>query len=195
MLHKRLPIAAKRYANALLDLAAEAKAIKKIEKDMASLHSLIEGSKEFRSFLSMQAGNRQILMNVLEEIAKKGKFNALTVKFLGVIVENRRLKMLPEIVLAFFAGLSERKGEIDVNVEVARKMSAPQLKSLQKVMQDKLESDVVMHVHIKPELLGGIVTTVDSVRVDASVLGKLERLKTAMKEHTNLNFSVVEKEA
>ena len=134
-------------------------------------------------------------MKVCEDIAKKGKFHELTFKFLGVLVENNRLKLLPEIITAFFAGLSERKGEVDVLVEVARKMTAAQTKDLQKTMEDKLKANVVMHVQVKPELLGGIVTTVDSMRVDDSVQGKLDRLKTAMKEHANTNLSVVEKEA
>lgn len=195
MLHKRLSIAAKRYAGALLGLAADAKAIPKVEKDMAALGKLIEESPDFARFLAAPAGNREALTNICEDIAKKGKFNDLTFKFLGVLVENSRLKLLPEIVTAFFAGLSERKGEVDVLVEVARKLTAAQTKDLQKVMQDKLKADVVMHVQVKPELLGGIVTTVDSMRVDDSVQGKLERLKTAMKEHANTNLSLVEKEA
>ena len=195
MLHKRLSIAAKRYAGALLDLAADERAIPKIEKDMKALGVIIDGSEDFRAFLSMPTGNRQAWAAVVEEIAKKSKLNPLTVKFLGVLVENRRLKLLPEIVTAFFAGLSERKGEVDVLVEVARKMSAAQTKDLQKVMQDKLKTDVVMHVQVKPELLGGIVTTVDAMRVDDSVLGKLERLKSRMKEHANTNLALVEKEA
>jgi len=195
LLHKRLSIAAKRYAGALLDLAAEGKAIPKVEKDMVALQSVISESPDFARFLSAPSGGSEALMKVCEDIAKKGKFHELTFKFLGVLVENNRLKLLPEIITAFFAGLSERKGEVDVLVEVARKMTAAQTKDLQKPMEDKLKANVVMHVQVKPELLGGIVTTVDSMRVDDSVQGKLDRLKTAMKEHANTNLSVVEKEA
>ena len=195
MLHKRLSIAAKRYAGALLDLAADAKAIPKVEKDMIALGKLIEDSPDFARFLVAPGGNREALINICEDIAKKEKFNDLSFKLLGVLVENSRLKLLPEIVTAFFAGLSERKGEVDVLVEVARKLTAAQTKDLQKTMADKLKADVVMHVQVKPELLGGIVTTVDSFRVDDSVSGKLARLKIAMKEHANTNLSLVEKEA
>ena len=178
-----------------MDLAADAKAIPKVEKDMIALGKLIEDSPDFARFLVAPGGNREALINICEDIAKKGKFNDLTFKFLGVLVENSRLKLLPEIVTAFFAGLSERKGEVDVLVEVARKLTAAQTKDLQKTMADKLKADVVMHVQVKPELLGGIVTTVDSFRVDDSVSGKLARLKIAMKEHANTNLSLVEKEA
>ena len=195
MLHKRLSIAAQRYAAALLDLAADAKATPQVEKDMKALNAVIENSEDFSRFLSMQSGNRKALMGVVKEIAKKGKFHELTFKFLGVVVENRRLKLLPEIVTAFFAGLSERKGEVDVLVEVARKMSAAQKKALEKAMQDQLKAKPVMHVQVKPELLGGVITTAGSVRVDDSVRGKLDRLKTAMKMQANTNLSVVEKKA
>ena len=195
MLHKRLSIASKRYAGALLDIAADSKAIPKVEKDMLSLQTAINDSPDFSRFLATTSGSRETLMKVCEDISKKGKFNKVTSNFLGVLVENNRLKMLPEIITAFFVGLSERKGEVDVFVEVARKMTAAQTKDLQKVMEDKLKADVVMHVQVKPELLGGMVTTVNSIRVDDSVQGKLERLKTAMKEHANTNLSLVEKEA
>ena len=103
-----------RYAGALVDLAEEAKAVPKIQKDLEDIQAMIASSDDFASVIASPLVSQQKQEGLVSEIAKKAKLQKLTTNFLGVLVQNRRLSALPGVIAAFNKIVSERSGEVAV---------------------------------------------------------------------------------
>lgn len=123
----------------------------------------------------------------LRALADKAKFQDITKNFLSVLSKNGRLSALGSIIDAFFRGLSKRRGEISVNVQVAQDMSEKQKKELQAAISKSVGAEVAMNLKVEPSILGGMIVTVGSQMIDDSVARKLERMKVAMAKQSNEN--------
>ena len=180
MTSKKSNLVADRYASSLLDIAADAKKVEKVEKDMRDLYAMIESSEDFRKLLGNPLISKPQKLAAIEAIAKKAKFEKTTADFLMVLVQNNRLNALVDVIVAFNRELTKRRGEIEATVETASALTAAQTKKLQDSLSKTLGSNVTMNVSVNKDLLGGMVVTVGSIMVDDSVRGKVTRLGRAM---------------
>lgn len=175
-------IVAKRYAAALLDMAAEAGAVEQVEKDFSELQQMLGASGDLRTLVSSPLAGRGQQGGVVAALADKAKFHKLTANFLGVLAQNRRLPALEGVIEAFRAELTRRRGGIEAKVQSAVALSPAQTKNLQEQLSKAMGAHVTMHVEVNKDLLGGMVVTVGSRMIDDSVKRKLEKLQRAMSE-------------
>lgn len=178
-----------RYAVALMDLAQEGEKLDKVEKDLASLRSMIKDSPELAQLIRSPLTNRGKCEAALQAIGQKAGFQDLTNNFLGVLCRNGRLNALESVIDAFDRELSARRGEVEVNVQTAQKLSDAQLKTLQDTIAKSVGAEVLVKAKVEPSILGGMIVTVGSHMIDDSVARKLERLKSAMGRQSNENFT------
>ena len=169
-----------RYARAFIDLAAENKAIDKVEKDLSELSAMIESSADLKNLIRSPASNGEGTLNAVLSLADKAKFQKLTRNFLGTLVQNGRLNALEAIIKAAQKLLSERRGEISAKVQTASALNAAQTKALQESISKAIGAKVMLEAVTDPEILGGMIVTVGSQMIDDSVRRKLERLHGAM---------------
>ena len=190
-------LVSRRYASALLDLAADSKAVEAVEKDFQDLDAMIQSSPDLQHLIASPLIQQSTLLTTVQALADKAKFQAVTKNFLSVLVENRRFSILSSIISAFGQELAKRRGEVKVDVTVAQDMSAKQKKDLEVALSKGLGRDVSVELQVKPDILGGMIVTVGSKMIDDSVLRKLERLKGALgvqdneNTHSNSNLSEV----
>lgn len=175
----------KRYASALLDLAAEAKALESVEKDVQELAAMIEASPELVTLIENPLMGRAQQQNVMQALAEKAKFQDLTTKFLGVLVHNRRLVALSQILKAFLRELNRRRGGVEAKVQVAHALTPAQTEALKAQLSKTLGAQVTLTVEIDQSLLGGMIVTYGSRMIDDSVKRKLEMLQRAMNANEN----------
>lgn len=178
-----------RYANALLDLAEDNKAVDKIESDMKDLQAMLAGSDDLSELVENPRIAKSKQQIAIEAISKKAKFQKLTINFLNVLIENRRLSALSPLVNSVITEISSRRGEKIAQVRVAQDLTAKQIKELETSLTKSSGSPVTLDVQVDPSLLGGMVVTMDSRMVDDSVAGKLARLKMAMGQGSNENIN------
>ena len=176
-----------RYANALLDLAEDQKLVEKVESDIVDLKNMVEESEDLRNTVMDPRVDKSEQFAVVEALAKKAKFQKLTLNFLNVLVENRRLDILEAVIATISKELSKRRGEKVAHIKVAQDLSAKQVKELETALAKASGKPVALNIEVDPSLLGGMIVTMDSRMVDDSVAGKLERLKLAMSKGSNEN--------
>ena len=176
-----------RYANALLDLAEDQKLVEKVESDIVDLRNMIKESEDLRNTVIDPRVDKSEQFAVVESLAKKAKFQKLTLNFLNVLVENRRLDILEAVIATISKELSKRRGEKVAHIKVAQDLSAKQVKELETALAKASGKPVALNIEVDPSLLGGMIVTMDSRMVDDSVAGKLERLKLAMSKGSNEN--------
>ena len=180
MANNKTGLIAKRYATVLLDMAAGANVIDKVEKDLHELAAMLKGSADLQALVRNPLINRAQQKRAVEALGQSAQFNPLTIKFLGVLAHNRRLSALQAMIEAFHRASAARRGEVEARVQTAYALTPAQGDALQKELSKALGSNVTLNVEVAKDLLGGMIVTVGSRMVDDSLKRKLERLKRTL---------------
>lgn len=176
-----------RYATALLDLAEKDKALDKVEQDLGELRSMIESSGDLQKFIRNPLISKQAQNDTILALSKKAKFQTLTENFLCVLVANKRLNILDDVLSAVKESIAKRRGEKFASVTVAQDLTDKQIDDLKKSLEKSAGSAVSIEINVDPAILGGMIVTMDSTMIDDSVARKLERLKAVMSRGANEN--------
>ena len=113
--------------------------------------------------------------------AVEADLDKLTANFLGVLAENRRLAQLPDIIRAFATIAAAQRGEVTAEVATAHPLSDEQVSTLQEKLKAREGRNVKIRTSVDPDLLGGLVVTIGSKRIDGSIRTRLNSLAHAMK--------------
>jgi F-type H+-transporting ATPase subunit delta len=170
-----------RYAAALFELAKEQKQLEQVERDVASFQTLLEGSPDLVRLVRSPVISAGAQARALDAILAKVGISGFTGNFLKLIVRNRRLFAIADMLRAFQALLARERGEVSADVASAHPLSQEQMQ----VLSDSLKASIGKHVQIRirvdPNLLGGLIVKVGSKMIDSSLRTKLDNLKVAMK--------------
>ncbi len=170
-----------RYASALFDLAAEHGTVTAVETDLDTLGAALVESADLAALTTNPELARDVQGKAMAAVAKKLKLSALTTNFIGVLAGNRRLAKLPAIIAAFKAIAAGQRGEVTATVTSAHPLSADQLGALKTKLTAREGRTVMLTAAVDPDLLGGMVVTIGSTRIDASIRTRLNSLAQAMK--------------
>jgi F-type H+-transporting ATPase subunit delta len=170
-----------RYASALFDLASEAGTVTAVETDLATLEQALAESAELRALVKNPEVSREAVGRVLAGLAKQAGLSTLTQNFLGVLAENRRAGDLSAVIRAFGMIAAAQRGEVSAEVASAHPLTDAQLATLESKLRAREGRTVKLKTRVEPELLGGLVVTVGSKRIDSSIRSRLNSLAQAMK--------------
>ena len=184
--------AALRYATALVEIAAHGKKIDSVEKDLNDFAMMLNGSDDLKKLVASPLISRQDQQQAIAAIAKKAKFQDITINFLSLLAQNRRLPMVGAIIAAVRTEISKMRGEVSAHVATAFKLSKAQENALHESLAKAVGKSVNVELEVQEDLIGGMVVTVGSKIIDDSVKRKLERLQIAMKSNANNNSEAVE---
>lgn len=98
------------------------------------------------------------------------------VNFVRLLIENRRLALLPEIVTLFEQYKAAAEGRLDVTVHSAFPLTAAQQKAITAALKRKLGRDINLTVAVDATLVGGVIIRAGDLVIDGSVKGGLEQL-------------------
>ena len=170
-----------RYASALFDLASEAGTVSAIESDLDGLSSALTDSDDLQNLISNPQVSRDQAAGAIAAVGKKLKVSDLTQNFLGVLAGNRRLGDLPGMIRAFGIIAAAQRGEVTATVTSAHSLSKIQLSTLKDKLTASEGRTVKISADVDPDLLGGLVVTIGSKRIDGSIRTRLNSLAQAMK--------------
>ena len=174
-------ILARRYADALYELASEHKQLDAIAADLRMLKILARESAEFRAIAFSPRLSRTQLAKAMQEVAKLAKFGMLTTNFLMLTAQNRRLATIEAMADAFLATLAAKRGEFSAEIRTAGPLTPAQEEQLGVQLRALAGGKVHMTVTEDKSLLGGITVKLGSTLIDASVRSKLARLARRLK--------------
>ena len=170
-----------RYASALFDLASEAGTVTAVESDLETLAGALRESPELRALIRNPEVSREALGRVLAGLGKSLNLAELTSNFLGVLAQNRRVSELPAAIRAFQSIAAAQRGEVTAEVASAHPLSDEQLATLGHKLRAREGRTVKLKPRVDPGLLGGLVVTIGSQRIDSSIRSRLNSLAQAMK--------------
>ena len=170
-----------RYASALFDLASEAGTVTAVESDLDSLEAGLRESAELRALIKNPEISREQIGKVMTGLGQKIGLSDLTKNFLGVLAENRRVAELPAMIRAFHMIAAAQRGEVTAEVASAHALTDEQIATLETKLRAREGRTVKLKTRVDPALLGGLVVTVGSKRIDGSIRTRLNSLAQAMK--------------
>ena len=170
-----------RYAKALFELADDRKALDEVADDLRALRGLLDESADFRRLIRSPVLTRAEQAKAVAAVAEKAGFSQLTRNFLGVAARNRRLFVLPAVIVGFLKELAERRGEVTAEVTAAKPLTPAQTEAVNEQLRKAVGRKVAVDLRVDPSLLGGLVVKVGSRMIDSSLRTKLNNLKVVMR--------------
>lgn len=119
--------------------------------------------------------------NLLDAIAKRARWSTETHNFIGVIIDHRRVAMLPDIAQQLQNELNRRLGVTEAEVTVARQLSADEQRDLEQHIASTIGGNSVRaHYRTDPAILGGAIVRIGSTIYDGSVKGQLRKIRESL---------------
>jgi F-type H+-transporting ATPase subunit delta len=110
-----------------------------------------------------------------------GELTAEQRNFTRVLIDNRRLEVLPEISTLFGELKNAQEGVREAVVSSAFPLDEKQLANLMSDLERKFGCKVRASVELAPELIGGVRIALGDQVIDASVRGKLNAMAVSLK--------------
>ena len=170
-----------RYASALFDLASENGTVSAVESDLEKVGQAIGENADFAALIRSPQVSREAAGKVVDAVSGVLGLSDLTKNFLGVLAANRRLSALPEIIRAFAAIAAAQRGEATADITSAHALTDEQVEQLRQKLEVREGRKVKVKTSVDPDLLGGLVVTIGSKRIDSSIRTRLNSLAQAMK--------------
>jgi F-type H+-transporting ATPase subunit delta len=172
---------AKRYAHALFELAQDAGSVDLVSADLASIRRAMEASPDLRRLVRSPVFSAEDQAKAMKAVLEKMGANALTVKFVLLLAQKRRLPVVAQIIRAYEHLIAASRGETEAEVTAARTLSDAEIGELTSVLKSRLGKEPRLHSKVDPTLLGGLVVKIGSRMIDSSLRTKLDGLRQAMK--------------
>ena len=170
---------ARPYAEAAYQLARDSGQLKAWSAQLAQL-AQVAANVEFAALL----GNPNVAADQLEAVlvGALGK-DALpeVARFVGVLLQNRRASLLPQIFTLFQTLKTAAEGVVDARIETAFALTDMQEADVVSGLEKRLGRMVKAEVVVDPALLGGVRIVVGDEVIDASVQGKLQAMAYRLK--------------
>jgi F-type H+-transporting ATPase subunit delta len=116
-----------------------------------------------------------VKVGVLEELL--GGSDELVRNFLRLVAEKGRIGQVEEIAREFDRLMAVEERRLNVELTTARELSDEEARDLLEQIQQASGRTVEATRKVDPHLIGGFVLQAGSMRVDASVRGRLEGLR------------------
>jgi F-type H+-transporting ATPase subunit delta len=163
------------YARALHDAAREEDRVATVREELAEFVRAMHDVPELRAVLENPQVDRRAKAGALDSLLADG--DDLLRNFLRLLAEKGRIGELDEVQREFERLVSAAEGQLDVELTTAYALSEGDMAAI----VDQIAQASGRRVHatrsVDPDLIGGLVLQVGSRRVDASVRGRLERLR------------------
>lgn len=170
---------ARPYADAVAKLAGESNAWSAWSERLGLL-AMVAADEQIQSLASNPAMPSKRLTEVILAVCD-GTLGAEGANLAGLLSQNKRLNLLPEIVQLFEAMKAAQEGVLEAHITTAFELSADQMAGLLAKLEAKFGRKISATQSVDSELIGGVVIQVGDEVMDASVRGGLENLAVTLK--------------
>ena len=163
------------YATALFEAAREQGRLEPVREQLQQVVAAEAEVPELRELLRNPQLDPRARASALEDVLSGGE--ELLRNFLLVLADKGRTGSLEEIAREFERLIAEHEGIVHAELTTAVELSDEDAQTLLRQIEEASGRKVEATRSVDPELIGGIVLQVGSHRLDASVRGRLERLR------------------
>jgi F-type H+-transporting ATPase subunit delta len=175
--------AERRYAEALLG-SAPPEALDVLERQASELVALLSASPELRRALRHPRVAPDEKRRVLRRVAPD--LHPLLGRFFDLLLAKGREGELAEMLAAFLRRLAEQEGRVQAEVASAVPLGEEDRERLRAALAARFRRKIDLEVRVDRSLIGGVRVRVGDQVIDASLAGKLERLRRRLRSSTRV---------
>ena len=149
-----------------------------MHREVQQLREAVDSNEELRSFLLNPEIESDVKADVLTRVAQGA--DKQVVNLLRLLAEKGRAGELPQIVDELDTLVAVEQRILDVELTTATELSDEDFDRILGRIEDASGRKVQATRKVDADLIGGIVLQAGSMRLDASVRGRLDRLRRAL---------------
>ena len=166
------------YARALYEAARDQDRVDVAKEQLAELAAAMEATPELEAFLANPQLDPAAKAGLLEEIT--GDAEPVVRNFVRVVASKGRAGQLRAIIEEFEAIVDREQGRIAVELTTAYELDDEEAAAIVRQIEQSSGRTVEATRSVDSDLIGGMILQAGSLRVDASVRGRLNRLRTEL---------------
>ncbi len=170
-----MAVAHRTYARALYEAAQAQGSVDAARDQLAELATALEQTPELESFLANPQLDPTAKGEILDEITTGAA--PVVRNFVRVVASKGRAGQLRPIAEEFEAIVDREQGRLKVELTTAYELGEDEAKAIVGKIEQASGRTVEATRSVDPALVGGLILQAGSLRVDASVRGRLARLR------------------
>ena len=171
---------ARRYARALFGIGIDAGNFEALGREIDDLSTLLVSSPELRNALENPVFKPAEKRAVLEQILPRVTPTAEVRRFVLLLLERRRIVLLPAIARAYRDLTDAQLGQVRAEVTSAQELAPGTLDRVRRSLEQRTGKKVIVNAKVDADLIGGLVARVGDLVLDGSVRTQLDDLRTRL---------------
>jgi F-type H+-transporting ATPase subunit delta len=168
-------VAERMYARALFEAAQEKGRLEQVQQELSEFVQAVRDVPELRALLRDPQLDPRAKISALREILADA--DELVRNFVLLLTERGRAAELEEIQREFERLVADATGRLSLELATAVELSDDEAAKIIGQIERASGRTVEARRRVDPDLLGGVVLQVGSLRLDASLRGRLDRLR------------------
>ena len=171
---------ARPYARAAMEVAKTPENAAKLRDELTTFEQVRKSSSELQLLYANPGIDHDSKNKITATLAKRLDLSDLAIRLLDVLIQNRRINDLNDIIAGLATMIREATGTVAADVRAASKLSSKEEGELRAMLEKKTGAKIDLDVTIDPALIGGFVAKIGSEVYDASVAGKIEKFRESL---------------
>jgi F-type H+-transporting ATPase subunit delta len=180
----------RRYANALYHVARRENAVDAVSADLGLMRDIFLQNPSILEALAVLRIPHERKKAALQAIVGVQMKQAVSRRFLDMMVDHAREASLPETVAAYALLSDEANGIVSADVRSAAPMDEGQAARLKTKLDALTGLNTRINVSTDPSLVGGLIVRIGDTVMDGSVKGYLEQIGNRLRSATMPSVSV-----
>ncbi|MGQ4810295.1 ATP synthase subunit delta [Candidatus Entotheonellaceae bacterium PAL068K] len=169
--------AARRYAKALIDLAARDDMVADIGEQLQQHRDLFQANVELQGMLWHPGIAAEVKTNLLTGILERTQPAPLLRSFILLLQDKDRLRQFELICEHYERMANARLRRVVARVTTAIELDADQQQAVSQKLIEITQQQVLLETRLDPSILGGLIVHINHTVLDGSLRGQLTRLR------------------
>jgi F-type H+-transporting ATPase subunit delta len=163
------------YAEALLEAARAKQSLDQVRQEFEDLAAAVEESDDLRRFLQNPQIELRTKREALDDLLEGSE--KIFLNFVRLLVEKNRISEVEQVYEEWARLLARQERVLELELQTAVELSDEEAAKVVKEIEEASGRKIVATRTVDPDLIGGLVVQAGSIRLDASVRGRLQQLR------------------
>lgn len=168
---------ARRYAKALIDLAARDDMVAEIGEQLRQHRDLLQAHADLQKVLCHPGIAVEVKTRILTSILDHSQPAPLLRSFILLLLDKDRLRHIDLICEQYEQMANARLRRVVAQVTTAIELDDSQRQAVVQKLAEVTQREVLVETRLDPSILGGVVVRIDHTVLDGSLRGHLARLR------------------
>lgn len=173
-------IIAKRYANALVQLAEKMNTVDKTKADLAAFTSAVDSLPALQKLFASPVFTPENKKAVIQELSGKLGMQPATQRFVEHLAETGRIRYVRDMNEAFLEILAERTNRAMARLTTAAAISPADLAEIKKKLEALTGKQVDIDAHVDASIIGGAKAQIGSTVYDGTIKNQLDKMRNQL---------------